>query len=1111
MTVLSKFLTQQGLLPSPTLLGTSNNYPSNSNIHIGVSANGPMLYLPFSPVRKNRSRPSGRESPLQDDIEDEEGDQDQSDDEEHQKTANELHHNVSSHTFAIVIKIDKVLDLTPIVKVNYHTDAAVCWMGNERSKKQPFNDRFRVSENMNWDLDLNSPNAFIPIKKIKKTHPTTIDDQLLRFDEDDDDDDDDDSESSNNFSYSNSKSPNAYHDDDDDDYDYDDDAHDNDNSIQYGTESSKHPIKSYIPLEPKNYVFEQGGLKSLDDKTHIETNLFQNYNKQSTLIQPGTYIFLLPIVFPLQTPESINIPNGSIIHKLDIQIQLPPRKDLKIPPSVALSTSPGHHFNNTWNEDDVTSINNTTGSKSSIFKRIGIRRNSNSSNTNKSLATSPPVINKLGGTLGSVSGINFPSTSFDSSRRSSITKIEDRVMNYKYILPVIRLPPSDATSTLNKSIYVNKVWNKSLGYEIVLPKKYTMLTAPDKLLKKQEVYEKKKGSISKSGNHLRKHTVGLQIKLVPLVKGIQLKRVKVNIVEKVTYTSLSDSSGTSSKTPFSLSDSTLNSINLPTSNNNSGSNLTAGPTSSQNQSNNGGYLKNKYSNSRVKERIVPLYEIHTKPSSKKSSLQPLYTQSIRSCKDDNLLTFCYNNNDGSKNGKNGTSGTTGVLGGKFSKFLDHGKEEEEEEDIIISNPIKLNIPITFLANDEKKSIENVWNWLNKSEEYNDNDELEFGMAIIDDLSRRNSITTMRSRVGSIGSMGSGGTNGLSMPMSPPPFSSIGFNQKPESIVNNDLPSIATPHQVIPSIITTNQNGVTSSITSSLPASHQEGTSFLSGMFGSHHGHNNTIQQQQPIGLEDPESRKEIYSFFPDVSFHNLKVRHRLQLGFRISKPDDTIKLADGTPKMHHYEVIVDTPIALLSPLVDGEGDLPSYDSVVGNFDTLSNVSTNNTSVSSGEAILQPSSPLMSNTGTLMNFGNRRLIDPPSYNQTSVSTSSFELSPTSSSPSRKWLGNGSSILSSALRRNGENTTSLNSVLIEAENKSKDFTLDSLISGRNVSKSSLEFQRKLVNEREPPGYDEIISSDGIEKVGLLSDDSGSEGDLEEEEEEEEDDNMSLCTGI
>lgn len=1024
-----------------------------------------MLYLPFNPIRKSRSRTAADTSEAgagrEEEQEEEEGDQEQSDDEDHQRPK-EQHHNVTSHTFAIVIKIDKPLDLTPIIKVNYHTDAAVCWNGSERSRKQPFNDRFRVSENIDWDLDLTSPNAFIPINPTKN-EPTTIDDQLLAFEEEEDDDLDD--LLSDNLSNLNSKLDS--------------------DSIIFGPDSSKHEIKSYIPLEPSQYVIEQGGMSSLDEKTHVETNLFQNFNKPSTLIERGTYIFLLPIVFPVQTPETINIPNGSIIHKLDIQIQLPPKRDLRIPQSVALSTSPGHHFNNTWGEED--SVLMTNGPKSSsIFKRIGIRRNSNASISNKSLAASPPpAMSKLG----SGSYQNFSQTG-DTSRRSSITKIEDRVMNFKYILPVIRLPPSDATSTLNKSIYVNKVWNKSLGYEIVMPQKYTMLTAPEKVLKKQDIYEKKKGSISKNGNHMRKHTVGLQVKLVPLVKGIQLKRVKVNIVEKVTYTSLSDSSGSNSR-PMGVADSNSTSFNANANNSNGSGLLHHTPSAPSSAS-------KSHTNSRVKERIVPLYEIHTRPSSKKTNLQPLYTQSIKSCKNDNLLTFCYNT-DGKKRG------STNILGGKLTKFLDPKEEMKSDEDVIISNPIKLDIPITFTANDEKKSIEKVWDWLNKAEEYNDYDELQFGMAIIDDLSRRNSITTMRSRVGSITSIGSLGSGG-GVPI-PPPF---GMNPKPKSELQpNDLPVIGTPNMVIPSIVMTNENGISSSVSSSVQASHPDGSSFLSGIFGHHNP--NHIPPNQPVALEDQDQRKELYSFFPDVSFNNLKVRHRLQLGFRISKPDETVTLADGTPKMHHYEVIVDTPIAFLSPLVDGEGDLPSYESVVGGFDSLSIVSTNNTSVVSGEAKLQPSSPLMSNTGTLWNSFNSN--EPPGYSQMSVSSSSFELSPTCSPRKVTNGGNGaSSFLSSAFRRGGENTTSLNSILVGDDSDNMELGLNNLV-GRNVSKSSLEFERRMLREQQPPGYDDIILSDGLERVGLLSGESGSEnGNTSDVDDDEEgDDNMSLCTGI
>lgn len=1152
MPLVSDFLTQQGLLPYPTELRPCQPFPAAPNVHIALSATGPMLYLPFNPTKMTSSRHSAQqEEEEEEEEEDQEGDQEQSDEEERARNE-DRHHNVTSHTFAIVVQIDRPTSLIPVVKVNYHTDAGVCWAGNERSRKLPFNDRFRVSNNLDWDLDLRAPNAFVPSSHAKKKkkdqslHPPTIDDQLLGldnlsdddeeeeddgYDEEDDDEEDEHDENEEDYQYNFG------------DYNINNDKNDPKplRKIKIGPESTKYPIKSYVPLQPKNYVLEQGDFLSVGEPTYVENNLFAKCSPiEPTKVKAGTYIFILPVVFPLQTPESISIPNGSISHKIDIQVQLPPKRDLKAPQSAVFSTFPGHHYNSNWNNsntvfEEETSSNNGKGS--SILKKIGLRRNSNASNSSSKLAVSPPMMmSKMNNT--STNNTIMSTIDNHSSRRSSVTKqayTDDRVVNFKYFLPVIRLPPSDATSTLNKSIYVNKVWNKSLGYEIVLPKKYTMLSSPERLLKKQHQHELEKGSNMRNGNHMQKHTVKLQLKLVPLVKGLQLKRVKVNIVEKVTYTSLSDP--TTAKMNF---DSNGKSSVTGNGNNHSGSsypvdNLLSSPSKKK---------KNSNTNSRLKERVVPLYEIHTKPSTKKSSMKPLFAQTIKNCKNDNLLSFCYNGENNpvhvthqqTQHATRSRASSNGIFGSKIPKFLEQTKEliNESPEDVVITNPIKLDVPITFTANDDNKSIEKIWDWLNKSESFNHQDEIQFGMAVIDDLSRRNSITTMRSRVGSITSLTSDG-----------PVLPVNINE----MSNPALPVLGTPNAIIPSIITTNDQGSISS-TNFSPNSHHttEGASFLGGMFGhhhhgNHHGTNFPNQQHHNQQQQKSEEEKDAYSFFPDLSFSNLKVRHRLQLSFRVSKPDETLKNADGGPKMHHYEVIVDTPIAFISPLVDGEGDLPSYETAVGGTkvdfnitnvsspgaeeDLMFNVSSNGTSNSGGnhsgngseEVVLLPSSPMMSNG--FVGYTPRSLKDPPRYSPQSVSSSSIDRT---SSMNRRLMvpnsGSGSSGGSNSMFKRGkhhhERQISLNSILNANSNTSSEANLDSIIYGadsnyhRNISKSSLEIERNMNVSNQPPEYDDVVLSEGIQKVGLLSDESESEGDNDNETDDDfDDDNMSLCT--
>nr|PIS48127.1 hypothetical protein B9J08_005583 [[Candida] auris] len=96
----------------------------------------------------------------------------------------------------------------------------------------------------------------------------------------------------------------------------------------------------------------------------------------------------------------------------------------------------------------------------------------------------------------------------------SMTKISEK-LNRKskvysfYNLPMVRTPPSLANSVADKPIYVNRVWNDAMHYIITFPKKYVAL-----------------GS---------EHTIN--VKLIPLMKDVILKRIKFNVLERITYVS----------------------------------------------------------------------------------------------------------------------------------------------------------------------------------------------------------------------------------------------------------------------------------------------------------------------------------------------------------------------------------------------------------------------------------------------------------------------------------------------------------------------------------------------------------------------------------------------
>lgn len=79
----------------------------------------------------------------------------------------------------------------------------------------------------------------------------------------------------------------------------------------------------------------------------------------------------------------------------------------------------------------------------------------------------------------------------------------------EYPLNVVRTPPLVSISTANKPVYINRVWSNSLSYEISFAQKYVSLGSK----------------------------VPVKIKLAPMCKNIYLKRLRVSVIEKITFVS----------------------------------------------------------------------------------------------------------------------------------------------------------------------------------------------------------------------------------------------------------------------------------------------------------------------------------------------------------------------------------------------------------------------------------------------------------------------------------------------------------------------------------------------------------------------------------------------
>lgn len=165
--------------------------------------------------------------------------------------------------------------------------------------------------------------------------------------------------------------------------------------------------------------------------------------------------------------------------------------------------------------------------------------------------------------------MNFNKTSDKLNRKLKVSA--------SYNVPMVRTPPNFANSIADKPIYVNRVWNDAVHYMITFPRKY----------------------VSLGSEHV------INVKLVPLVKHVVVKRIKFNVLERITYVSknLLKEFDYDSEDPYNLH-----------------------PKSKENK---------------VRERVVALCELKTKSKNSSSTVGDPYKEEVIKCPENNLLFSCY--------------------------------------------------------------------------------------------------------------------------------------------------------------------------------------------------------------------------------------------------------------------------------------------------------------------------------------------------------------------------------------------------------------------------------------------------------------------------------------
>ncbi|QLG71501.1 hypothetical protein HG535_0B05430 [Zygotorulaspora mrakii] len=180
----------------------------------------------------------------------------------------------------------------------------------------------------------------------------------------------------------------------------------------------------------------------------------------------------------------------------------------------------------------------------------------------------------------------------------------------EYPVNIVRTPPQYSISTANKPVYINRVWSDSLSYEISFAQKYVSLDSK----------------------------VPIKIKIVPLVKNICLKRIRISVLEKITLVSKDceyeyDQIDPVAKDPYNP------------------------------------YFA-EFSSKRKKERNLSILEIR----SKEKGSRALREEVVNNCIDDNLLAYNCLQDDKGEKGLGMTEPLVITTNLEFPKYIDMDKD-----------------------------------------------------------------------------------------------------------------------------------------------------------------------------------------------------------------------------------------------------------------------------------------------------------------------------------------------------------------------------------------------------------------------------------------------------
>ncbi|CAI4036900.1 hypothetical protein SMKI_16G1950 [Saccharomyces mikatae IFO 1815] len=317
--------------------------------------------------------------------------------------------------------------------------------------------------------------------------------------------------------------------------------------------------------------------RSFSNKAVLKESILKNLNASDSAnkLNAGIYVFTIPIVLANRIPESLYYPSARVSYTLrlatrlkDEHLQLATsqsRSSSLSPPQKSRSNSYSHpqeysHVDDSIEGETYNNDKNANGKSafpSSWLKSAKDRLKRNNSNGDS----------EHNGT---------------SSTCNSTSQYDSEATIYsEYPLRLVRTPPEISITTANKPLYINKVWENCLSYEVSFAQKYVPLNGE----------------------------IPITIKVAPLVKSLSVKRIRVSCREKISYKSKDYRHDFDQLDP-----------------------LASDPCNPYHM---------RYSVRKKKDRRLPLFEVASKCTSGPSIREEVVTNTV----DDNLLAYTSSKED----------------------------------------------------------------------------------------------------------------------------------------------------------------------------------------------------------------------------------------------------------------------------------------------------------------------------------------------------------------------------------------------------------------------------------------------------------------------------------